>query len=300
MIHHSHCPVCGQASIQALFSAKDYTVSGKHFPIWTCHSCSALFTQDGPDEQESGAYYQSENYISHSDTRKGIVNRLYHLVRGITLNGKYRVVQRETRKSKGHILDLGCGTGAFLHTMSKNGWDVTGLEPDGQARKKAKELYQLNVQEPAALYELPKGGFDAISLWHVLEHVHDLHKYLDTMRDLLRDEGRIFIAVPNHTSTDAAMYQSYWAAYDVPRHLYHFSPACMKALMLSHGLQVRRILPMWFDAYYVSLLSEQYRGSGAFMRLIKGAWNGLLSNLVALGNKEKCSSLIYVIEKKKA
>ncbi|HCY89777.1 MAG TPA: class I SAM-dependent methyltransferase, partial [Chitinophagaceae bacterium] len=227
-----------------------------------------MFTQDGPDEQESGAYYQSENYISHSDTRKGIVNRLYHLVRGITLNGKYRVVQKETRKSQGHILDLGCGTGAFLHTMSKKGWDATGLEPDAQARKKATALYQLNVQEPAGLYQLPKGSFDAITLWHVLEHVHDLHKYLDTMRDLLRDEGRIFVAVPNHTSTDAAMYQSYWAAYDVPRHLYHFSPACMKALMLRHGLQVRRILPMWFDAYYVSLLSEQYKGSGAFKRLL--------------------------------
>ena len=299
MIHYTHCPVCRQDGIQALFTAKDHTVSGKQFPVWTCRKCQALFTQDVPNESDIGEYYKSDSYISHSDTRKGLINRLYHFIRSITLQSKYKTVIRATGLRKGSILDIGCGTGAFAHTMLANGWVTTGLEPDEEARARARETYDVDARPSAELFNLPPAQFDAITMWHVLEHVHELHRYLDQINGLLKDRGKLFIAVPNHVSTDAATYQSYWAAYDVPRHLYHFSPASMRRLAEDHGLRVCQVLPMWFDSFYVSMLSEGYRQSKpAFLRPLRGAVHGLISNLVALANREKCSSLIYVIEKK--
>lgn len=298
MIHHQQCPVCHDRNIRALFKAKDFTVSQTVFPIWACGACEALFTQDVPDEHEIGRYYQSDDYVSHSDTKRGLVNRLYHVVRDYTLVQKKKLLVSVTGVSNGRILDIGCGTGAFLDQMKSAGWSVTGLEPDESARRKAAELYGISPLTPTNLFNLPEGSFHAISMWHVLEHVHDLHGYLEQIRRLLADQGRLFIAVPNHTSADAATYQSYWAAYDVPRHLYHFSPACMRKLLSSHGMKVTGVRPMWFDAFYVSMLSEQYRNSKpSFARPLKGCWHGLISNITALVNREKCSSLIYVIEK---
>ena len=147
----------------------------------------------------------------------------------------------------------------------------------------------------AELFNLPAGSFNAITMWHVLEHVHQLHEYVSQLRQLLSEKGKIFIAVPNYTSYDAAHYKEHWAAYDVPRHLYHFSPQSMKALMNAHGLQVIKMKPMWFDSFYVSMLSEQYKnGKG---NMISACWNGLVSNSKTLFNTEKCSSVIYIISK---
>ena len=135
------------------------------------------------------------------------------------------MIEKTTEKSTGNVLDVGCGTGAFLHTMQKAEWQITGLEPDVTARKKAKELYNLNLDNPEKLFSLPSQSFDAITMWHVLEHVHDLHNYLYQLKKLLKTSGKLFIAVPNYTCYDEKVYKEFWAAYDVPRHLYHFSPA---------------------------------------------------------------------------
>lgn len=294
MIHYDSCPFCGSTAIQQKFSAKDYTVSNEAFAIFTCNSCGAGFTQDVPGQANIGAYYASENYISHSDTNEGLVNKLYHWVRNITLKQKQKLVQAQTRLAAGTLLDIGCGTGAFLSSMKSAGWDITGLEPDETARAKAASLYDIHPQPVQDLFALPVAGFDAITMWHVLEHVHALHEYLDQLKNLLKPGGVIFIAVPNYTSADAAHYQQYWAAYDVPRHLYHFSPASMKQLVAKHGLQVITTKPMWFDAFYVSMLSETYRNGKP--GTIKALLQGLRSNLKALFNKEKCSSVIYIIK----
>lgn len=295
MIHYSKCPVCDSSSIVPQLRAVDNTVSKERFEIWHCNNCSLRFTQDIPEQEAIGAYYASDAYVSHSDTKEGLVNKLYHRVRKITLRSKYKLVTRETRLSAGSILDIGCGTGAFLNTMEERGWRITGLEPDPTARARAKELYHITAMEPQELYKLPAGNFDAISMWHVLEHVHDLHGYVEQLSRLVTDTGRIFIAVPNYTSYDAGVYGENWAAYDVPRHLYHFSPQSMEKLLNGHGLKLLRYRPMWFDSIYVSMLSEQYkRGKG---NLPAACWNGFLSNLKALGNPRKCSSVIYVIGK---
>ena len=177
--------------------------------------------------------------------------------------------------------------------MQQAGWLVTGLEPDAATRQRAENLYGLHLQQTDTLFQLPATGFDAITLWHVLEHVHELHAYIEQIKLLLNHKGRALVAVPNYTSYDAQAYQKYWAAYDVPRHLYHFSPNAIRNLLQQHGLQLLAIKPMWFDSFYIAMLSEQYKNGKN--NLVKAVWNGMLSNIKALFNKERCSSVIYVI-----
>ena len=295
MITYTSCPICKSAEIKDIFLAKDYTVSGEDFSVVECKNCTLLFTQNVADQHEIGKYYASEKYISHSDTQVGLVNKLYYSIRKKTLQSKRNLVERETGKESGNVLDIGCGTGAFLHTMKTSGWMITGLEPDEKARAKAKSLYGIEPQPSANIFNLLPNSYDAITMWHVLEHVHQLHEYVQQLKNLLTDKGKIFIAVPNYTSYDAQHYGHFWAAYDVPRHLYHFSPTSMKNLMAQYGLTIKKINPMWFDSFYVSMLSEQYKnGKG---NLASAFLTGAISNLKALISKEKCSSLIYIIEK---
>lgn len=295
MIHYSACPVCGSNDIEEQLTATDYTVSQQAFSVCHCNACTLRFTQDVPEQDAIGAYYASDNYISHSDTKKGIVNSLYHMVRKRTLLSKKKLIVQETGCKQGTVLDIGCGTGAFLATMQQAGWQINGLEPDETARKKAGELYGIHPQESNQLFTLKPASFNAITMWHVLEHVHELHEYIKQIGTLLAANGRLFIAVPNYTSKDAALYGDAWAAYDVPRHLYHFSPQSMEMLLSMHGLQLTAVKPMWYDSFYVSMLSEQYKhGKG---NIIKAVVNGLRSNFKALANVRKCSSVIYVIAK---
>jgi 2-polyprenyl-3-methyl-5-hydroxy-6-metoxy-1,4-benzoquinol methylase len=292
-IIYNNCPACHRDAIAFQLKAKDFTVSGEVFEIWECDNCGLRFTQHIPSANSIGAYYRSENYISHSNTSKGLVNRLYHSVRAITLRQKARLLRNTTGLSTGTLLDIGAGTGAFAAFMRSEGWRVTALEPDESARSVAREQNNICLLSLNEFFSLPEASFDAITMWHVLEHVHALHEYMEQLKKLLSTNGRAFIAVPNYTSYDAAFYKEYWAAYDVPRHLYHFSPKAMKILVESHGLKLAGIRPMWFDSFYVSLLSEKYRTGK--QNLLRGAWTGLLSNIKAIRNKENCSSLIYII-----
>lgn len=295
MLVYESCPNCGNKNISKVLSAKDYTVSGDFFDIWECQNCTQRFTQNIPGKEEIGKYYQSENYISHSDTAKGFINLLYHKVRKHTLVQKRKLIENLTGKKTGNILDVGCGTGAFLFTMKKAKWEITGLEPDETGRQKALELYGLQLEKTEKFLSLPEQTFDAITMWHVLEHVHDLHDYIEQLKKLLKPGGKLFIAVPNYTSYDAQVYKEFWAAYDVPRHLYHFSPKSMKTLINLHGMKIEKIKPMWFDSVYVSMLSEQYK-TGKY-RPANGLFLGFISNFIAIMDKKRCSSLIYVIGK---
>ena len=291
MIRYQHCPVCNSNDIYEVLSARDHTVSQEQFAIWHCRNCTLRFTQSVPDNHDIGRYYQSGDYISHSDTKKGIVNNLYHLVRNITLRQKKNQIIKRTRRESGTLLDVGCGTGSFLSVMKQSGWAVSGLEPDEKARHLASQK-GLDVGPAEKLFSLPRATFNAITLWHVLEHVHELHPYMGQLKKLLKENGVLFIAVPNYTSGDASHYGPSWAAYDVPRHLYHFSPDSMKKLLSLHQLETDAILPMWFDSFYVSMLSEKYRDGN----IISALFQGIMSNLKAAGNHRLCSSLVYVIK----
>ena len=293
-ITYQQCPCCGSNYIKKSFVAKDHTVSNESFEVWICDDCSLQFTQTVPDAENIGAYYKSTAYVSHSDTKKGLINRLYHLVRNYTLGTKRKLIEELTGAKKGELLEVGAGTGAFANAMQKAGWEITGLEPDETARKIALDKYGLSFHAPEYLYQCSK-QFDTITMWHVLEHVHDLHGYLEKFHSLLKSDGKLLIAVPNYTSFDADIHKEHWAAYDVPRHLYHFSPKSMQILAKAKGFIVKDYKPMWFDSFYVSMLSEQYKnGKGNLLKALKV---GLLSNIKTAKDHKKCSSVIYVLAK---
>ncbi|MGF7230297.1 class I SAM-dependent methyltransferase [Arachidicoccus sp.] len=296
-ILYTQCPACGSKDINEVLCAKDYTVSGEIFEVWHCAHCSLRFTQQVPDEQAMAPYYKSDAYISHSNTKKGIVNWLYHLVRKRTLRQKAELVKKYSGLERGALLDIGAGTGAFASVMQLENWQVTALEPDEDARRNAKRDFDIELQEGKDLFSLEHDSFDVVTMWHVLEHVHELHSYIVLFQKILKNKGTLFIAVPNYTSFDATYYEGFWAAYDVPRHLYHFSPASMKLLVAQYGFEVKKCLPMKFDSYYVSLLSEQYKNGNK--NLLQSFLRGFQSNRKARKNAEKYSSVIYVIKKQK-
>lgn len=294
-IHHFHCPACNSDKIEYALTAKDYTVSKEDFDIWHCNQCSIRFTQDIPTIDQIGPYYQSANYISHSNTKKGLINQLYHLVRNYTLGSKARLVKKYSGQSTGRILDIGAGVGSFASTMKVLGWHTTALEPDSSARAEAQKQYGIDLLLPNELYSFEPQIFDVITMWHVLEHVHDLQGYWKNFNRVLPVGGKLIIAVPNYTSSDAEHYGAIWAAYDVPRHLYHFSPASMAQLAGMHGFSIVATQPMWFDSFYVAMLSEQYQYGAT--RYLPAFWQGLKSNFAAIMNPNKCSSVIYILQK---
>ena len=294
-VHYTRCPVCSSSDIARFFSAKDYTVSGEKFEIFQCNDCRLRFTQDPPDAASISRYYKSQEYISHTDTSKGLINKLYRSVRKNALKQKRRLVERETGIKQGRILEVGSGTGSFAAEMKNAGWQVTGLEPDADARRVAEEVNAIKLLQADELFKLSPGSYDVIALWHVLEHVHELSAYLKQFKALLKENGKLIVAVPNYPSLDATVYKQYWAGYDVPRHLYHFSPQSIQKLMVKEGLKVIGIKPMWYDSFYVSLLSSKYKNGRT--NWPAALWTGLRSNIQAIRNKEKCSSLIYIISK---
>ncbi len=287
-----NCPVCNSDLTHFALKVKDHSVSGEYFDIYECKRCSLRFTKDPPPDDAIGQYYQSEDYISHSNTKKGIVNTLYHLVRDQTLGSKYHLIERETGLKKGSHLDIGAGTGAFVQYMNKHNWQSAGIEPDSSARECALSVHKTILLPAESFGSFSLESFDAVTLWHVLEHVHFLYPYLHRIKEILKPSGLIFIAVPNYMSYDARKYKANWAAYDVPRHLYHFSPPAMRWLLQAAGFHIKNIVPMWWDSFYISLLSEKYAGS--HLAMFNGFLTGAYSNAKALSKKENCSSLIYI------
>jgi len=292
-----NCPVCNDTNPQIALESQDFSLTQTSFTILHCTHCSVRFTSPLPNQDEIGQYYQFEAYISHTDVKEGWMNRLYHFVRARTLTQKTNWIQSLFTGHKGHLLDIGAGTGAFVHAMQQKSWKVTGLEPDKATRERALEIYKLHLKSTDTIFELPENEYEIITMWHVLEHVHELKPYLNQCFKSLKQNGRCIIAVPNYTSFDATYYKKYWAAYDLPRHLYHFSPKSMSILLNEIGFEIVSLKPMWYDSFYVSLLSEQYKQSGKLGTLLAG-FIGSISNLLAIRDVSKGSSIIYEVKKK--
>jgi SAM-dependent methyltransferase len=288
----NRCPVCGSKQFKPFITCTDFFVSGEQFEIRECTGCGFKFTANAEDEENIGLYYQSEDYISHSNTSKGLVNAAYHRVRNYMLGRKRRLVEKATGLKTGQIFDVGAGTGFFLNEMKTHGWQISGTEKSADARAFSKKEFGLEMDEPEQLFQFETKSFDAITLWHVLEHIHQLNENLEAFARLLKPEGKLIIAVPNHTSYDARHYKQFWAAWDVPRHLWHFGPEQMKLFGEKHGFRLISLHTMPFDSFYVSLLSEKYKKSK--LALFKGLLHGKISWLKSLVNKNKCSSVIYV------
>lgn len=289
-----NCPICGSTALKTYNNAIDYTVSRETFTIVKCLACNLHFTNPRPASKTIGKYYESEDYISHSNTTTGIVNKIYHLAKKIAINNKIKLIESLNLKNR-NLLDIGCGTGSFLGEISKNKWIVTGIEPNEAARKIAISNFNLKVVPETEINTFRSDSFSVITLWHVLEHVHELRTKITEINNLLIPGGYAIIAVPNYTSWDAQHYKEYWAAFDVPRHLYHFSPEVIKDLFEKNGFTHYKSLPMKMDSFYVSMLSEKYKKStfGIFKSLI----NGFRSNINAKNDAEKYSSVIYIFKK---
>jgi 2-polyprenyl-3-methyl-5-hydroxy-6-metoxy-1,4-benzoquinol methylase len=287
------CPLCSSDKISALFDAKDHLLSVEVFTIYHCQSCDFVFTQGVPPAEEIWKYYQSEDYISHSDTHKGLMNKLYHVGRTFMLRKKFRMVDKVAKGNK--LLDIGCGTGYFPAYMKQKGYQVSGVEADPKARAFAAKEFGFPVFSPEELIgkKIP-GRFDVITLWHVLEHLDDFNLYLERMLGHLVPGGTLVIALPNRNALDARYYKEFWAGYDVPRHLWHFTPSTLKYLADGHGLKIVKMKRLMLDPFYNSLLSEKYRGNRVFM--IFGIAIGKLAYIESLFDVKKSSSVVYILK----
>lgn len=271
-------------------TVKDFSVSGESFSLLYNEAYDLLKTHPQPSLESLPSYYESEDYISHTDGKRTLFEKTYHLVKSNAIKNKIKLINQWHPK-KGTLLDIGAGTGDFLSEAKKQNWIITGIEPNEKAKQIA---IQKGVSFETNLEELADESFDVISMWHVLEHVPNLEEHIAILKRLLKPNGTIIIAVPNFKSYDSKYYAVFWAAYDAPRHLWHFSKTAIKKLFADQNMQLKKVKPMWFDSFYVALLSEKYKTRK--MNFIKGISIGFLSNMIGL-LKNEFSSHIYIIKK---
>ncbi len=284
------CPICQSKEFDYKITCTDFTVSKEQFNIVSCKECNFYITYPCPDEKEISKYYESENYIPHSDKKTTIFDKIYHLVRNYMVKYKTNLIKKYV--PHGTILDFGCGTGYFMEECKKIGFNTIGIEPSKIARETC-EKKKLKVFKDIEEFLRVDIKVDITSLWHVLEHIHNSKALLLTLHNLLKDGGILVLALPNRNSFDAKYYKSFWAGYDVPRHIYHFTKKDVENIT-KDKYRLLEIYPLYFDSFYVSMLSEKYKRNKFY--LFKGTSVGLISNFKAITNKE-FSSLIYVLQK---
>ncbi|MEI6880264.1 MAG: class I SAM-dependent methyltransferase [Bacteroidota bacterium] len=289
-----NCLVCGQNNFKTLFRCKDFVATGEDFQLQYCESCSFIFTNPRPNISEIGKYYQSDQYISHSGKKKGLIYKIYDIVRDFSIRQKLNLIKKYHKSGK--LMDLGCGLGYFLNGIKLDKtFDGLGVDISDDAVEYVKNTFGINVKNESELDNLDKHTFDIITQWHVLEHVHYLNERMQQLHHLLKQDGTMFIAVPNSKSKDAEIYKEYWDGYDVPRHLYHFNQKSFSLLMEKHGFKIVEIKPMWFDAPYICMRSEVHLKNR--FPFINGAINGIKSTAAALSTGEY-STLLFVVKKK--
>ncbi|MCK0108263.1 class I SAM-dependent methyltransferase [Flavobacteriaceae bacterium S0825] len=280
--------------IKPFLEVKDHSVSGETFQLIVNETYGFLETSPQPTKDQLSEYYKTEDYISHTDSKRNLFEKAYHLVRNISLKRKITLINSFNSEEK-KLLDIGCGTGDFLKAAQDNNWYVSGIEPNHSARDIANKKTNNSVFNTEKIQQFKERSFDVITLWHVLEHLPNLEEQIITLTKLLKANGTLIIAVPNFNCFDANYYKDFWAAYDVPRHLWHFNQKSIASLFERKNMTVVKTLPMKFDAYYVSLLSEKYKTG--FMNPLKAFWIGFRSNLKARRSNEH-SSIIYIIKNK--
>lgn len=284
------CPFCESENTRLHLKLKDYFLSQEEFEIHECDECKLLFTTPRPDATAIGKYYKSEDYLSHNEHKKGLVPWIYNRVKKVNIRNKYKVCDVH---AQAHLLDFGCGVGDFLHYTQQKGCDVTGCDLSEDARKIASEKLGKTIVTPEEIFALPHYTFDIITMWHVLEHIDDLQNQVEQLHRLLKDNGRLVIAVPNYKSYDAEYYKDKWAAYDVPRHLNHFHKESLENIFKGK-FQLKNIHPMKWDAFYISMMSEKFLGNkNSFFKGIHIGWK---SNRKARISGD-FSSLIYIFDK---
>jgi 2-polyprenyl-3-methyl-5-hydroxy-6-metoxy-1,4-benzoquinol methylase len=267
----------------------DYSVSKESFDLYYDENLDMLITSPQPSPENLGRYYESNDYISHTDSKRSIFEKAYHFVKGIALKNKLNLINN-CSATKGNLLDIGAGTGDFLLTAKQNGWNTIGVEPSEKAKGIA---IGKGIKFSDATPNLESHSFDVITMWHVLEHVPNLEIQIKELKRLVKPNGTIIIAVPNFKSYDANYYGKFWAAFDVPIHFWHFSKTAIQLLFEKENIKLEKVHPMKFDSFYVSLLSEKYKNGK--MNYVKAIWIGAVSNWKAKRSSEY-SSHIYKLK----
>lgn len=288
----STCPWCDSPDIKHANTIHDYFLTGEEFSLFSCKSCGLVFTNPRPKLENLGRYYQSDKYYSHTSHQGGIIPFIYRKVKEINLRTKFKQVTTGSDIEK--VLDIGCGTGDFLGVCKKEGLEIYGIEPDSKARTLAKDILKVEILHPDQIVKIPDESFDLITMWHVLEHVPDLKMQISELSRLIRKGGKVVIALPVYESYDAEVYKEKWAAWDVPRHLYHFNKDVISKMMLANDFKPGNIYPMKWDSFYVSMLSEQYLKTR--LGIFTAFFIGLLSNAKAR-HSGNYSSLVYTFIK---
>lgn len=268
---------------------KDYLLTGAEFKV-NFDLKAGIGQTKIPPKTNFNAFYPKDNYDSHQDHKKGLSGMAYNLIQRLMFRYKYLILKRYSQGKS--VLDIGGGTGAFGAFFSKKGYEVILTEPSDNARIEAKKK---GLFACASLKDLPsKKTYSIVTLWHVFEHLPDPSKALTEYHKLLKDNGLLVLALPNYSSFDAKYYQEQWAAYDVPRHLWHYTPKGIRMRVGAQGFRLQKAFPLWFDSFYIAYLSERYQKNK--FPLVRGLFIGLLSNLSALVTGQY-SSLIYVFRK---
>ncbi len=292
----THCPLCKTATTGLNYlQVRDYLVSGQMFNIEQCRTCGFLFTNPRPNILEINTYYQSPDYISHTDEHTNLIDFLYQRIKQHMLKKKLKLLKKHTTTVGKKLLDYGCGTGEFVLAARKNGYEAIGFEPEIKAKNKARQKGVELLENEKGLFSNHTQHFDVITLWHVLEHLHDLHEKMQSFAKILKPGAWLIIAVPMANSADAEFYKEYWAALDVPRHLYHFVPKNISQLCQSHGYKIVKSRGLAFDSFYISLLSEKHKNTK--LALVLAMLRGLNSNMNALRRKNPWSSEIFFCQK---
>tara|TARA_B100001758_G_C18406282_1_gene612334 strand:- start:517 stop:1410 length:894 start_codon:yes stop_codon:yes gene_type:complete len=297
MIDLKSCPICESVDLKRFINCKDHSTSKEVFTIVSCETCSFKFTNPRPEEKNIHKYYQSENYISHTNKKRGLFSWLYQNIRKYTLKKKANLILKLNKERNVNILDYGCGTGDFLQRCKELKMNVFGIEPSKKAREQAISNFGIDVKENDNLEEYSKNKFDTITLWHVLEHLYSINKTIKSFNKILKNNGHLIVAVPNINAWESKYYKSFWAAWDVPIHLWHFSPETLTQIFKKHGFRVIEKKPMLFDSYYISILSEEYKTGKK--NYVKGVLIGLLSNIIGIFTSKGTSSVLYVLKKEK-
>jgi len=282
-----------QKELKQYMVCKDHLVTKKEFNILIDNETELLVTSPQPEVSDIGKYYESEEYNSHSAEAKSIFDKVYEFVKTINLKSKYSVITKHQTPNAKHqtVLDIGCGAGDFLSFCKNKGWEVSGVEPTEKAREISETKLGIKISSNSSLNHFEDSSFDVVTMWHVLEHRYDIMETVSELKRIVKPNGLIVIALPNYKSYDAKFYKQYWAAYDVPRHLFHFTKKTIEILFAKNDLKLTKVYPMWFDSFYVSLISEKNKTGK--MNLLRAIFIGTVSNLKAIFSKE-ASSLIYV------
>lgn len=290
------CPLCGASGQIPYASCTDFTISKESFTLMRCPSCGVVYVSDPPAEKDINRYDKLNLKLELGEKPYGFINKLYYRIRSRMLHKKASIVETQAYRTSGTLLNYGAKTGFFSHAMERRGWKVVSVEKYHEERIFSLQMFHHRMIDVPEMSQLKSGTFDVITLWHVFEHCYHPNELLDRFYELLRPGGVLIMACPNIRSTDAMHYGPYWAAYDVPRHLWHFNPTSLTDLAAKHGFTLMHHERLPYDSFYISILSEKHMRHK--LPIIRGMIHGFDSWLVSLAKRGRSSSLVYVFRKR--